>query len=759
MCEYLGQKNTVEDWKNRGEYYLQNAEGHRQKGCLRLAAKCFDKAGEIKRRDYALAFLSFTEMDEQDFTKKRGKHSAEMKDKLYSISEQLLEARDVGFLNKAALCLLRTGAHNEDAAKMLELYSQLSFKLRLCNEKEKLHFPVAPSHQEKEYFSYAAKLFSISGKGIDSFRNYVLAGKYDHAAKLLNSGALSLVDGETFNQLLDICSPSIDSERDPISSFHRDLESENCVSLKDALKTAAKAGCRSLSKKDKDGFFAAFSLLPGGNDRIQLLSTVETSVSSLLSEKPWSSHDLFSDARSNECESCAIDVTDLLVSELENQDKQQEAAAVLEDRGFLLEAAQRFDEMVGRDVKNSRFLTTKAISLRVKFVELMLLSKEWEHQKEKLMSLLSLDSPLSSLPIDVTNNCICSRFILTLNKSELISLLGDQNNSLLWRFRAFRLLHESLPREEFLDILPGSSELDRFGFVLDLVTEMKELSNALRYKDKRSVEDNLRLSNAEAYFDLVTVKLNQNHLLSNPLTNARLREVGDSEQRSLPLVFGGKSRQSGFKQVLDRERTQLLLSNFVLKSAASILTDLSEIFDFEEEKISRQDTDPIKVVRYYEMYLLCAARMKDLSCGHPGHDKFWVSLKKKKEEIENHASAKLFEILLFRSKAFSDAIMLESHSIDALHSYSSNRMYNLSRIEKKRNIAHSMIHWKILCMCKNEAYATEKLSKSIRFLELNSSTLADFSKGRPYYVVNNKRQIFPRLWLWVVESARSDRTQ
>ncbi len=99
----FGAKNTVEDWKNRGEYYLQNAEGHRQKGCLRLAAKCFDKAGEIKRRDYALAFLSFTEMDEQDFTKKRGKHSAEMKDKLYSISEQLLEARDVGFLNKASL--------------------------------------------------------------------------------------------------------------------------------------------------------------------------------------------------------------------------------------------------------------------------------------------------------------------------------------------------------------------------------------------------------------------------------------------------------------------------------------------------------------------------------------------------------------------------------------------------------------------------------------------------------------------------------
>ena len=39
----FGARNTVEDWKNRGEYYLRNAEGERQVGCLRLAAKCFDK--------------------------------------------------------------------------------------------------------------------------------------------------------------------------------------------------------------------------------------------------------------------------------------------------------------------------------------------------------------------------------------------------------------------------------------------------------------------------------------------------------------------------------------------------------------------------------------------------------------------------------------------------------------------------------------------------------------------------------------------
>lgn len=28
----FGAMNSVEDWRNRGEYYLQNAEGERQKG-------------------------------------------------------------------------------------------------------------------------------------------------------------------------------------------------------------------------------------------------------------------------------------------------------------------------------------------------------------------------------------------------------------------------------------------------------------------------------------------------------------------------------------------------------------------------------------------------------------------------------------------------------------------------------------------------------------------------------------------------------
>ena len=60
---------------------------------LRLAAKCFERGGDMKRRDFALAYLSYTEIEEEEDTKRRGKHNNEMKQRLYEITSQLLAAR------------------------------------------------------------------------------------------------------------------------------------------------------------------------------------------------------------------------------------------------------------------------------------------------------------------------------------------------------------------------------------------------------------------------------------------------------------------------------------------------------------------------------------------------------------------------------------------------------------------------------------------------------------------------------------------
>ncbi|KAL7553719.1 hypothetical protein ACHAWF_017047, partial [Thalassiosira exigua] len=241
----FGAMNTVEDWRNRGEYYLQNAEGERQKGCLRLAAKCFDKSGEVKRRDFALAFLAFTEIEEQGTSKKRGRLGVEWREKLYGITGQLLEARDVGFLNKAGLCLLRTGGHDGDAARMFELYARICYAKRICESKALDSLPLS-LHEEK-YFSYAAKLFEkcISqrrdpGMAIESLRCYLCARMYDEAAKLILSGALPVKEGNTFEQLRQLCLDG--TTRDPLTSFQHDFQdsSESTRLLRGAINKAAK---------------------------------------------------------------------------------------------------------------------------------------------------------------------------------------------------------------------------------------------------------------------------------------------------------------------------------------------------------------------------------------------------------------------------------------------------------------------------------------------------------------------------------------
>lgn len=243
----FGVMNSAEDWRSRGEYFLRNAEGERQIGCLRLAAKCFDKAGEPRRRDYALAFLSFTEIHEQDSSKLRGRQGVELKQRLYNITEQLLEARDIGFLNKAALCLLRTGEQEEYTAQLFELYARLCYTQRICDERGDLALPLPPAQHEKKYFSYAAKLFAKCSQdrgvkfdlSLHAFRNYVCAGMYDVAAELVNSGALPIEDSGAFQELYSVCRRAL--SMDPTALFCNQFKrrADECQSVIAAVKMAA----------------------------------------------------------------------------------------------------------------------------------------------------------------------------------------------------------------------------------------------------------------------------------------------------------------------------------------------------------------------------------------------------------------------------------------------------------------------------------------------------------------------------------------
>ena len=249
----FGAMNTLEDWRSRGEYYLRNAEGERQIRCLRLAAKCFDKAGEPKRRDYALAFLSFIEIEKQDQaerftnTKLRGKHSVELKEKLYMITEQLLEARDLEFLSKSALCLLKTAEQDEYTAQLFELYARLCYTRRICDEGGDATLPLAQSLHEEKYFSYAAQLFAKCSQqrggvfelALHAFRKYICAAAYDDAAELITSGELLIEDCGSFQKLYALCLPA--SQTDPTSTFRKDFKQkkEACQCIINAVKQIA----------------------------------------------------------------------------------------------------------------------------------------------------------------------------------------------------------------------------------------------------------------------------------------------------------------------------------------------------------------------------------------------------------------------------------------------------------------------------------------------------------------------------------------
>ena len=241
----FGAKDTIDDWKSRGEYYLEKAEGDRQISCLRLAAKCFDKAGDTKRKNQTLAFLSFTEIeneDEKKFTKTKQK--LQFKENLYNITEQLLEARDVGFLNKAAFCLLKTKEHNEYTARMFELYAKLTYAKRI-SEDSSLKLPAAATSHEKKYFKYAGQLFAEVHKSdgtfrleVDCFRNYVSAGMYDEAADMINSGN-TVRNNNEFQRLYKLCIPSMDTMHDPTAAFRKDFQRKKCPKLIEAVKSAA----------------------------------------------------------------------------------------------------------------------------------------------------------------------------------------------------------------------------------------------------------------------------------------------------------------------------------------------------------------------------------------------------------------------------------------------------------------------------------------------------------------------------------------
>lgn len=438
----------------------------------------------------------------------------------------------------AASCLLRTGEHDIESANMFELYALISYANRCATECTIL--PLASSIHESKYFSYAGRLYlrcshqtGKSALALDSLRNFCCAGLYEDASKVLTTRSFPLKNGETFKQLKSLIYGESDQNRDPIRAFRSNYkeQSDDCKSLINAIAIAAKIGCRSLYQTDQDGFAAALSLTRQ-TDRIQFLTTVREDISESLSRRPWGSHHLFCDKEFTKNKPM-VDLTQMLVSELEHENRIEEAATILEDRGYLLEAANRYTSLASLNKNPS--LNGKAEALRVRYTELTVLCDSLpRHELDTLLSSVDVEKLLSD---DDKCSLSLSKYFVHKNIPGLFHVVARSHDNsrnddtplsgyVLWQIRAFELALKYTSKQNILDNLPGKNPLDRLTFMQeDLLKKVKQLVTVL-HKTNRTAEENLAVLETEQFFDLNPKQFHPSQLETNPIINSRYANMG-----------------------------------------------------------------------------------------------------------------------------------------------------------------------------------------------------------------------------------------
>lgn len=545
-------KSTIADWRERGEYYLQNAEGQRQKGCLRLAAKCFDNAGESKRRDFALALYSFVEMDDQQPRDKRG---ATMKKRLYGIAAQLLEAKDVVFLGKAALCLLRTGDHEfARSAEMFELYARIACAKRA--RKGSTILTNAIGSLEQQYFTYAAKLFercgTLGGKRdliIRAFRNYICSGTPEdlkRAAKLIE-GNLDYLS-KSFTELALLCRPlsdSIDND-DPTVPFRLTFSSsEDCEQIRVAVNKLAKIACRSYYSCDNhSGVATALDMIQSRAEKIQLLSSLEKDPLRFISQAPWSSHPTCTHLLENRegkpsgNSDDQVDVTSQLIRELSMDGKTDEVVRILEERGRLLEAAEHLEHSASlgqgqTSQQVNQMKMVKAAELKARYLRLVLESPRWEQQRSVLSEILE---KLSFFTEGSSTNTAPELVVMTvalantkINGADTWKLVDECQSSVLWRYDSIMMAVEQLGFSGVISQRPDCSYWQGVFYVVQTVRQLHKAAIALRRtkisSSARKADDAKIVAQVEAYYELKQNPYDPTLFTTTAVTNMKLRQA------------------------------------------------------------------------------------------------------------------------------------------------------------------------------------------------------------------------------------------
>eukprot|EP00980_Cylindrotheca_fusiformis_P018745 scaffold6241_cov129-Cylindrotheca_fusiformis.AAC.22 len=548
----FGQINTVEEWRKRGQYYLEKSSGQKENiGALCLAAKCFEKAGEKKKMRHALAYVEFIKLEEKEaeVAGKRGRQGAERKERLYRIAADLLEAEDIEFLAKAGLCLMRTGP-NEYArsAMILEMHALLRYAVRQTKEQRG---DGRPSQLERQHFSYASQLYLRCAEMerntkekrsmiVSAFRCCISSGReddLDQAARLLESYSehcrtvfvdlVSIWHGQG-NEYLN---PSINQ----LSSLQR--ESEGFGKLSKAMtKVAFIAGRSFHANGDEKGLAAAISVVPSREDRIRLLSSLDKNIDFFERSVPWSSdHPAFCDKNdvknTDKTESKHADSTKLLCEELIRGGEYEAAADVLESRGRLLEAASCLCKMSGT-AKMDRIFHCK-----VRYAELILGCRRSPQQHDTYSHALLLD-PLqkvfdeagSSLPLDDRMAFVIAKARYRRSDEDFNLMLEMTKDSpILWKLDIFRLVMETnRVVDEFID---GNGIWARHLSVMSMSSDLRDLVQALRRDSQNRLSS---IAQVYSFFQLGPCPSDPRSLLTNIVTNWRLRLAFQATKEKLP---------------------------------------------------------------------------------------------------------------------------------------------------------------------------------------------------------------------------------
>jgi hypothetical protein len=610
--------STVQDWRKRGEYYLQNADGQRQKGCLRLAAKCFDNAGETKRRDYALALHAFIDMEDQDSASKhpRERQGPAMRKRLYGIAAELLEAKDVAFLDKAALCLLRTGEQEyARSAEMFELFARLSFSKR---RREGIRASSDLVNREQQYFAYAAKLFekcamhaSKRSLAVPAVRNYICSGTlggFKHAAKLIEGGLDYL--HKSFVELALLCKPLSEStdDDDPTISFRRAFpHSKECEDIRKVMKTLAKIACRSYySRGDEVGVEAALDMISSRPEKIQLLSSLGNDPVRFISQAPWASHPTYSkliqgrEGKPASGDGDQIDVTMQLVRELSQGDshgKDDEIVRTLEERGRLLDAAAHLDHLVVEcatdDTSSLHKLTANAADLRARYIRLVLAAPQWEQHRILICSLLEKlkafleesNSQAAAESVSMTTAYATSR----INGTDLWGYVNQCQGSTMWRYESIMTVVSSQAGlKGLISQRPGIDCWQGVFYIVQTVRHMQKAAIALCRS--RKADDVNMVAQIESFYELKQDPFDPSRLRTATVTNVKLRQAFQDESDTSLDELG-----TAHKLVveLSREKVHAVLARHMYRKASKLLLML-------EKHIASQGTTgrPCESIRF-----------------------------------------------------------------------------------------------------------------------------------------------------------------